>query len=113
MAPFVSVGAGATRVTLDAQQNDGNAAFTNSHIQFGGGVGFRLGDRTTVKADIRDMVFLNWDRDRLNPVAPNFQNVRIPAVNTTPPEEKSTIHNWRFALGFSFVPQRADEGGTP
>lgn len=113
VAPFLSIGAGATRVTLDPQQTNGNHTFTNSHFQFGGGMGFRVGQHAILKADIRDLVFMNWDRDRLNPVQASFQNTRLPAVNSTPPAEKSTIHNWRFALGLSFVPRRGDEGNAP
>ena len=113
VAPFVSAGVGATRVTLDPEQTNGNNNFTNGHFQIGGGIGFRIGTRALVKADVRDMVFMNWDRDRLNPVQPNFQNTRIPAVNGYTPPEESTIHNWRFSLGFSFVPRSGDEGSTP
>ena len=113
MAPFISAGVGATRVTLDPEQMNGNRNFTSGHFQIGGGLGFRIGSRTLLKADVRDMVFVKWDRDRLNPVQPNFQNTRLPAINGFVPPKESTIHNWRFALGFSFVPRSGEEDITP
>lgn len=112
-SPFVSVGGGATSVTLDPQQNDGNRTFTNGHLQFGGGLGFRLGRSAVIRADVRDFVFLNWDRDELNPVGTTFQNTRLPAVNTSVPPEERTIHNLRFVVGFSFVPSRPEEPRAP
>lgn len=109
-APYVGGGIGAVTVNMDPQQNDGNAAFSNSSGQIGGGLGFKVG-RGTLTVDARDFLIFNWDREKLYPVrefvgtSTGYRNVTFPSANPAPPEKKKTIHNGRIALGFSFVPQ--------
>jgi hypothetical protein len=107
LQPFVSGGVGFVTVNGDPQQNDGNASFTNGQFQFGGGLGYAVSGNTTVRLDVRDFVFTGWERDELYPVNTDFQNTLFPSANGNPPTEKSTVHNIRFAIGFSYVPQRA------
>lgn len=107
LQPFVSGGVGFVTVNGDPQQNDGNASFTNGQFQFGGGLGYAVSGNTTVRLDVRDFVFTGWERDELYPVNTDFQNTLFPSANGNPPTEKSTVHNLRFAIGFSYVPQRA------
>jgi opacity protein-like surface antigen len=107
--PYVGGGVGAVTVNMDPQQNDGNAAFSNSSGQIGGGLGFRMG-RGMLTIDARDFMIFGWNRDELYPVrefvgtSTGYQNVSFPAINVSPPEKKKTIHNGRIAIGFSFVP---------
>lgn len=109
-APYVGGGFGAVTVNMDPQQNDGNAAFSNSSGQFGGGLGFKVG-RGTLTLDARDFLIFNWDREKLYPVrefvgtSTGYRNTTFPSANPAPPEKKKTIHNGRIALGFSFVPR--------
>lgn len=110
LEPYVGAGLGAVTVNGDPQQNGGNVRFTNGMFQVGGGLGFRVGANTSVRLDLRDHVFTGWDRDRLYPVQSAFQNTQFPAANPTPPAEKSTVHNIRLAIGFSYVPARAGAG---
>ena len=105
LEPYVGGGFGGVTVFADAQQNDGNRRINSASAQFGGGLAFNVGGGRIV-LDARDYVFLDWDRDKLNPstnVA--FQNTTLPSVNPTPPDKKSTVNNFRIALGFSFVPR--------
>ncbi|MFN2398430.1 MAG: outer membrane beta-barrel protein [Gemmatimonadaceae bacterium] len=107
--PYVSGGGGAVTVNTDPQQSDGNNSYTTGQFQLGGGLGFQLGANTALRIDVRDFVFTSWDRNQLNPVRAAFQNTLFPSANGNPPEEKSTVHNLRIGIGFSFVPRR---GGT-
>lgn len=103
--PYVGGGFGGVTLFGDAQQNDGNRRINATSAQFGGGLALNVGGGRIV-LDARDYVFFDWDRDELNPstnVA--FQNTTLPSVNATPPEKKSTVNNFRIALGFSFVPR--------
>ncbi|MBA3557273.1 MAG: outer membrane beta-barrel protein [Gemmatimonadaceae bacterium] len=111
--PYISGGGGAVTVNADPQQSDRNASFTHPQFQIGGGLGFRIGSRTALRLDLRDYVFTDWDRDQLYPVNRDFQNTLFPAANGNPPPEKDTVHNFRIALGFSFVPRASTEGNEP
>jgi hypothetical protein len=111
--PYLSGGAGLVTISGDPQQNDRNSSFTNGQFQVGGGLGFHVSGSTSLRIDVRDFVFTGFDRDELYPVNPSFQNTLFPSANGNPPAEKSTVHNIRVAIGFSYVPQSAspaDEG---
>ena len=110
LQPYVGGGFGAVTISPDPQQNNSNQSFTNTQFQFGGGLGFRVGVNTVVRLDVRNFVFTDWDRDELNPTSPAFQNTTVPSVNANPPAEKSTINNFRIALGFTYIPRG---GGGP
>ncbi|MCA1605445.1 MAG: outer membrane beta-barrel protein [Acidobacteria bacterium] len=111
--PYISGGGGAVTVHTDPQQSDRNQSFTHPQVQIGGGLGFRIGARTALRLDVRDFVFTDWDRDELYPVNRDFQNNLFPAANGNAPPEKDTVHNFRIALGFSFVPRATTAGTEP
>jgi hypothetical protein len=115
----VTGGVGAVTVNTDPQQQGSNRSFTEGQFQLGGGLGWRLGTTTALRVELRDFVFTGWDRDRLNVVStdPNAcggpcPNTTFLAANGNPPEKKSTVHNLRLAIGFSYVPQGTAGGGT-
>ena len=108
--PYLSGGVGLVTINGDPQQNDRNASFTNGQFQVGGGIGFHVSGSTSLRVDVRDFVFTGWDRDELYPVGASFQNTLFPSANGNPPAEKSTVHNVRIAIGFSYVPQVATPG---
>jgi hypothetical protein len=112
LRPYVSGGVGAVTVNADPQQSDRNASFTHGQFQLGGGIGWQTGRSGSVRLDLRDYVFTSWDRNELNPVSPAFQNTLFPSANATPPAAKSTVHNIRLALGFSYVPRRVEGTAT-
>lgn len=107
LSPYVSGGGGAVTINTDPQQSNDNSSYTTGQFQLGGGLGFRIGaGNTGVRIDVRDFVFTSFDREELNLVNPRFQNTLFPSANGSPPEEKSTVHNIRIGIGFSFVPRR-------
>lgn len=109
LSPYASAGFGAITVLGDPQQNNDNAQFTNKSAQFGGGLSFGIGGGAFT-VDVRDYVFFDWNRERLNVVSPGVQNRQLPSVNPAPPAAKKTVNNIRVALGFSFVPRFTGAG---
>jgi len=83
-------------------------------IPVGAGVVFDVGSRAGIRLDVRDEIYTDFDRERLNPVEPRFFNdctdhdqqltVCFPELNPTPTEASSTLHNIRLTLGFEFTP---------
>jgi len=57
-----------------------------------------------VALDVRDMMFMNFDRDRLNPLNAASRETRFIEDFPTPPTEKKTVHNLALQLGFTFFP---------
>jgi opacity protein-like surface antigen len=112
LLPYVTGGLGAVTVNQDPQQSDGNSSYTTGQFQLGGGLGYQVSSSTTLRLDVRDFVFTSWDREVLNPVNPAFQNTLFPSANGSPPAEKSTVHNFRLAIGFSYVP-RGNASASP
>ena len=112
LLPYVSGGVGAVTVNADPQQSNSNASFSEPSFQLGGGVGWSFGSNTAVRLDVRNYSFSSWDRNKLNPVAPQYQNTRFPEANGAAPDEKKTVNNFRIALGFSFVPSRGGSEGA-
>jgi hypothetical protein len=119
LAPYVRGGVGGYTLFLDPQVSDqvgqgGRNRVQRMSINAGAGLGYRFNESVGVTLDVRDMIFMNYDRERLNPVRPAARLARFIEDFPTPPEEKSTVHNIMIQLGFSFVPTFGDdsaEGG--
>lgn len=107
LAPFLTGGVGTYRIFMDPQAAKGNRSFTATSFSVGGGVNLRVAASSGFRLEVRDQIFSSFDRDRLNPVDPRFRPQRFQELVSTPPAEKSTVHNIAFALAFSFVPAAA------
>jgi hypothetical protein len=110
LTPYAAGGFGAVSVFGDPQQNNRNAQFSKRMATAGGGLAFHVGSGA-ITLDARDHIFMDWDRNKLNPVDPQYQNNVFPTANGNPPKEKSTVHNFRIALGFSYTP-KLGQGST-
>lgn len=113
-------GVGGYTLFFDPQSNQslrkvgGDDQMSGLLIPVGAGVTFEVGSRAGIRLDVRDEIFTDFDRDKLNPVEPRFFNdctdhfqellVCFPELNPTPTEASSTIHNIRVTLGFEFTP---------
>jgi hypothetical protein len=91
----------------------GRSSFTNLFVPVGVGISWALSSTIGLRFDAVDEIYSSFDRDLLNPIAEaRFENTCeainfcIPDANGTPPEAKSTVHNFRFSLGFEFAPGR-------
>jgi hypothetical protein len=103
-SPYLTGGVGSYTLYLDPQANSRPEKFQRMSMMFGGGVNLRFGDRFGVLLDLRDHIFTNYRRDRLNPVNSAALNTRFFEDFPAPPASKETVHNFAFSLGFSFVP---------
>lgn len=117
IAPYVRGGVGGYTLFLDPQVSDrvgqgGRNRVQRMSINAGAGLGYRFNESVGITLDVRDMIFMNYDRERLNPVRPEARLARFIEDFPTPPEEKSTVHNIMIQLGFSFVPTFGDNGGA-
>lgn len=122
--PYLQGGVGGYTLFLDPQASGGSDPVSQGlrnrvqrmSLNVGGGLGYRITDRIGVSVDVRDMIFLNYDRDRLNPVSLAARDTRFIEDFPAPPTEKKTVHNLAIQLGFSFVPSRSQSPapeGTP
>ena len=104
LAPYAAGGITGWTIFLDPQSNDSPQDVGGFGFELGGGVHFALSERAGIRFDVRDMIFTDFNRDDLNPVDPRFQTDVF--LVPEPPPAKSTIHNIRATLGFTYVPAR-------
>ena len=72
--------------------------------QLGGGARLPIGSDAALLLRIDDVIFTNYSRDFLSLSDPLFAEDLFPNPLTTPPAKKTTIHNPRLTIGFTFVP---------
>ncbi len=112
IAPYLAAGAGGYTIYLQPTSNDMPKRSRGMLLQAGGGVRFTLGDATAIQLDVRDLIYMDFDRDELNPVRPAHRNrqadgtIRFPGAEHDLPEATSTVHNIRVSIGFRYIPGR-------
>lgn len=104
---YLAGGGGGYRLYLDAQSNEGAARVDGWMMQAGGGIRYSLTEAAGIQLDARDIIYGDFDREQLNPVGES-QRPTDDDLNLVPPrdlpEAKSTLHNFRVTLGFSYIP---------
>ena len=118
ISPYVQGGIGGYTLYLDPQAS-GQTGSRGNRVQrmsvtVGGGLAYRVSDALGISLDVRDMIFMNYDRERLNPVRPEARDTRFIEDFPAPPENKKTVHNIALQVGFTFVPSAGteeEEGG--
>jgi hypothetical protein len=107
-APFVTAGIGRYKFFLDPEQNRSLASLTGGLYSLGGGIELIVNENSAVHAALYDVVMSDFDRDAFCMVCSGafslMREDRFPNPSPAPPEKKSTVHNPRFSLSFSFVP---------
>ena len=112
LAPYLFGGVGGYTLYLDPQVSGRDNRVQRMSLGLGGGVEYRMSDRIGIALDVRDLIFMNYDRERLNPVNSAGRLARFIEDFPTPPENKKTVHNIALQLGFTFVPTLgSDEEG--
>jgi len=113
IAPYLAAGAGGYTIYLQPTSNDMPKRTHGAMLQAGGGVRFALSDATAIQLDVRDLIYLDFDREELNPVRPAHRNrqpdgtIRFPGAEYPDlPEATSTVHNFRVSIGFRYIPGR-------
>jgi hypothetical protein len=102
--PYATGGVGAYGIYLDPQANRGLSHFGALAYNYGAGVNLRFSERGGVRLDVRNVVYTNYRRGRLNPGDGRFVNYQFPAEFQTAPAAKSTVNNLMLSLGFSYTP---------
>jgi len=104
-SPFVTGGIGSYKIYMDPQANAAPRQFSRMALQIGGGLNIGLGRRSGLVLEIRDLIYTDFNRGRLNP------NTRAALLNTRFNEDvpivstaKKSLNNLMFSLGFSFSP---------
>jgi len=105
LTPFVTGGAGVYTMFLDPQVNRGATRFGRLSGNVGGGFAMQLSERAGITLDVRDLIFTDYERARLNPTDGRFQNFQFPTEFQTAPAPKSTVHNFMISLGFMYAPR--------
>lgn len=103
-APYVTAGAGRTRFFMDPEQNRGHRDEGVATWMVGGGVQYSSGGGVGLRLDVRDEIYSGFDREIFSVVDPLYMDRTMPHPNPNIPEAKSTVHNIRVSLAFSFVP---------
>lgn len=109
VSPVVAAGLGLHRVYADPQQQQSFDAFTEFSFNFGGGLDLRVSERAGFRLEVRDFVYPNWEREKLNVLDPSVQDDRFPEQHGTPPSpecstQSCSMHNIRLSLLFVFMP---------
>jgi hypothetical protein len=112
-SPFVMGGAGVYVLYLDPDANRGSTRIARPALSGGAGIDVRLSRMAGIRLDVRDQVFLNYDREKLRPTDSRFRNQRVLEGYPLPPTPKSTINNIMVSLGFTFTPRGSDEQTGP
>lgn len=106
---YLSGGGGGYRLFLDAQANEGAVRMDGWMAQLGGGIRYAITEAAGLHLDARDVIYGDFDREMLNPVDERQRCVQnqldlcgLGDLDLT--EAKSTLHNLRVTLGFSYVP---------
>ena len=111
LRPYLTGGVGVYSVHLDPQVMAGESRFARMSGMLGGGIDFRLTESSGLRLDVRDVIFTNFDRDRLRPSDSRFLPVTRAEDLPAPPEAKDVLHNVAFTIGFSYTPRRAATTG--
>ena len=108
VSPFFSGSIGVYRISLDPQVAAGPVTFSELGLSIGGGIEFSTSDATSVRLEVHDFVFTNFDRSRLDVTrrvgTSSFDPVRFPDVLPAAAPFSGTAHNISFAVAFSFTP---------
>lgn len=108
-SPYLTGSVGGYTIYLDPPKADqasatGFESFSDVMFSLGVGLDMAFGSAAGLRLALVDMVYTNWEREKLNAVSPAYQTNLFPDLLPPPPDEKSTIHNFNFQIAFTFVP---------
>jgi hypothetical protein len=94
-------------------QKTNRRSVTNLMFPLGAGISYSVSSLIGVRVDVIDEIYTSFDRDEFNPIAEarfentcEVENFCIGEANGSVPEPSSTVHNFRFSIGFEFTPGR-------
>lgn len=106
VSPYAMGGVGVYTLYLDPQVNNGSRRISHMSYTAGAGLNFRISERTGLVLDVRDIIFTNYDRDRINPVGASASAFRYldDFPKARPQGGATSMNNFAFSLGFTFIP---------
>lgn len=110
LTPYASGSAGFYQFELNPQAVGSTKRFSGPMTSLGIGASYRFGTRTGIAIDLRDVIYGEFDRSKLDASDPLFRDTRFDPIPAGKPEPWSLIHNIRLAVGVSFMP--APKGDT-
>ena len=99
-----SAAAGAWTFWLDPEQSRGNRTNGNSMVQYGGGLSIPIGRSSALALRVEDVVFMKFTREQFSLADPLLRDDLFPNATSSLPKDKSTVHNPRLTVSFTFVP---------
>lgn len=116
LSPYATGGIGGYAMFLDTQSNRGENHKTGLMFNVGAGLLYALSDRAGLTIDVRGTTLTDYNRTVLDPR--DSQNPFSHIENTLyfedfkpAPKNKSTVTNFIFSFGFSYVPAFFGAGG--
>ncbi len=100
-------GGGAYTTFLDSRQNVRSEAYTKPMGLIGGGLEYAVGRNFGFRVEARDMLLMDYERDRLDPTVGYTHDSIVRDVLPPPDPAKSTIHNIQASIVFTYVPNRS------
>lgn len=100
----VSGGVGGYAFYEDPEQNRRNEVHAKPAFSLGGGIGIPMPANTMLRLRVDDLIFTGFDREWFSLHDPLFAEELFQNPERTPPAPKSTVHNLRLSVQFSFVP---------
>ena len=100
-------GVGGYTIQLDSRQNLRNRSYTHQMFQFGGGVGYSVTPSLGFRVEARDIVFLGFERGRLDPTIRYARDGRIRDAAKAPDPTWQRPQNLQVTFVFNYIPSRA------
>lgn len=104
IAPFVMGGIGNYTLLLDTQVAGRAARQNDLSYTVGGGVWFKLSERTGIQFDVRSLTLQKYNRSFLDPSSNKSPNRVFPEDFPAVPSAKNTAQNTVITLGFRYIP---------
>lgn len=118
LSPYATAGIGGYTLFLDVQANRGERHKVGLSFNVGAGLLYALSERAGLTLDVRSLSYTDYDRGILDPRndVVNFRSrveETLYAEDFKPaPRTKSTVTNFVFSFGFSYVPFFFGGGGA-
>jgi len=118
LSPYATAGIGGYTLFLDVQANRGERHKVGLSFNVGAGLLYALSERAGVTLDVRSLSYTDYDRNVLDP-RNDVVDFRTRVEETLyaedfkpAPKPKSTVTNFVFSFGFSYVPFFFGGGGS-
>jgi opacity protein-like surface antigen len=99
-------GIGGYTIQLDSRQNLRNRAFTHQMFSVGGGIGYAVTNELGFRIEAKDLIFLGFERNKLDPTIRYVRDQRIRDAVAPPDPTWQRPQNLQLSIVFNYVPSR-------